>query len=65
MTPYEDENASSKSKKVYQYDLDGNLLKEYSSTQEVKRLLGYNQSNISQCCRGIRKTYKGFMWKYE
>ena len=38
MTPYKDENASSKSKKVYQYDLDGNLLKEYSSTQEVLHL---------------------------
>lgn len=65
MEPYNDENASSKSKKVYQYDLNGNLLNEYNSTQEVKRLLGYNQGNVAECCRGIRKTYKGFVWRYK
>lgn len=28
----------------------------YKSTMDVKRQLGINQSNISQCCRNLRKS---------
>lgn len=38
--------------------------KTYPSTMEVKRQLGLNTGNISQCCNGKRKTCGGYTWKY-
>ena len=26
---------------------------------------GYNQGHVADCCRGERKTHKGFIWKYK
>lgn len=53
------------SKKVFQLNLDGTLLKEWSSTREIQRELGFRQNNISQCCLGKIKTSNGFIWKYK
>lgn len=53
-----------KRKKVYQYDLNGNLIKEWISVNDAGRN-GYNQGNVAACCRGERKTYKGFRWSYK
>lgn len=52
------------SKPVLQYTLDGQFVKEWSSTMECKRN-GYNHSHIIECCRKNRKTHKGFIWKYK
>lgn len=52
------------SKRVYQYDTDMNLICEYPSLAEVKRIFGYDASKISLCARGVRKTAYGFVWKY-
>lgn len=52
------------SKKVYQYDLDGNFIREWVSASEVERQLGYAQSNINACCLGKRKTAYGYIWRY-
>ena len=54
-----------KSKAVCQYTLDGQFIKEYPSTMEVHRQLGYNQSSIGACCRGLYKTAYGYKWKYK
>ena len=51
-------------KKVGQYDLNNNFIREYSSTCEASRLNAFNQSNISACCRGKRKTASGYIWRY-
>ena len=53
------------SKKVNQFDLDGNLIKVWESTKEAGRN-GFDQSRIAELCRGSkrRKTHKGFIWKY-
>ena len=51
------------SKKVYQYSLDGELIKIWSSTADCGRN-GYNQGNVSSCCLGDIKQYKGFIWTY-
>lgn len=53
-----------RSKTVYQYTLDGELVKEYPSTHDVERQLGYAQSHISKCCNGKRKTAYGYIWSY-
>ena len=52
------------SKKVLQLSLSGELIREWPSTQECERN-GFSSGNISQCCNGKRKTYKGFKWEYE
>ena len=51
------------SKKVYQYTLNGDLIKIWPSTMECDRN-GYCQQNVGACCRGELKTYKGFKWYY-
>ena len=53
-----------RSKKVYQYDMQGNLIKEWDSTREAGRN-GFDNANISKCCLGKHKTHKGFIWSYE
>lgn len=50
-------------KKVGQYTLDGELIKVWESMQEAQRN-GFKQAHISSCCRGERKTHKGYIWKY-
>ena len=55
--------AKTQSKKVYQYTLDGELVKIWSSTNECGRN-GFCQGWVAACCRGERKTHKGFKWSY-
>ena len=51
------------SKKVGQFDKEGNLIKIYGSCREAGRA-GYKHSAISAVCRGEKHTHKGFVWKY-
>ena len=53
-----------KSKKVYQFDLEGNLVGEYKNAIECEKL-GFNPQHIRGCCRGERHTHKGFKWSYQ
>ena len=52
------------SKKVFQYDLEMNLVKEWDSVGIVCKILNLSVGNISSCCLGKRKTAYGFIWKY-
>lgn len=52
------------SKKVYQYTLDGVLIKEWKSTSECGRN-GFRQWSVAACCRGEYKKHKGYIWRYE
>lgn len=52
------------SKKVQQYNLDGDFIKEWPSLMEIKRALGLAQQNVSLCCLGKTKTAYGYKWKY-
>ena len=51
------------SKKVFQYDLEGNFIREWESVNETGRN-GFDSSAIAKCCKDIIKTYKGFKWSY-
>ena len=53
-----------RSKKVYQYDLEGNLIKEWVSAAEAGRN-GFDKASISSCCSGKYKTHKGYIWSYK
>ena len=52
------------SKKVLQLSLSGDLICEWESTRECERN-GFDHSNVTRCCNGKQKTYKGFRFEYE
>jgi len=56
-------NREDKSKQVYQYTLDSKLVQVWPSTRECGRN-DYKQSNVSNCCNGKLKAYKGYRWSY-
>jgi len=51
-------------KPLNQYNLNGDLIKEWKSAAEIERVLGFNAENISACCLGKSKTSNGFIWKF-
>ena len=51
------------SKKVLQFTLDGEFVREWESTNECGRN-GFNQGAVAACCRGEKPHYKGFRWMY-
>ena len=53
-----------RSKPVLQFTLDGEFVKEWPSAMECNRN-GFNQSHVSECCRGETKQYKSFIWRYK
>lgn len=56
---------TNKSKVVLQYSLDGTFVKEWKSTRDIQRMTGYSSGCISECCRNIRKSAYGYIWKYK
>ena len=58
-------HTNEKSKQIYQYNLDGDLVKIWSSIKECGRN-GFDTANVSRCCNPkyeSYKTYKGFKWR--
>ena len=53
-----------KSRKINQYDLQGNYIKTWNTMGEIYREIGIKHCMISDCCRGYQKTSGGFIWKY-
>ena len=53
------------SKPVFQYTLSWEFIREWGSTCEVKRVLWFNQSNISACCRWKRNHVWWYAWEYK
>lgn len=51
-------------KSILQYDLQGNLLKEWDSILEASENLKISQANIRSCCCG-QKSAGGYQWKYK
>lgn len=56
-------------KQVYQYTIDGKLVRIWSSTMECDRS-GYGHQAVGKCClnkfnRLGNNIYKGYMWKYD
>ena len=55
--------AKANSKRVLQFSLSGELIREWDSTQECGRN-GFDQGAVAKCCRGELPHYKGFLWMY-
>ena len=51
------------SKKVYQYDLLGNFIKEWDCLSDAQRHLNIRVTHITACCNGRQKTAGGYIWK--
>lgn len=56
----------SKSKRVRQLDMNGNLIKEWESMSAAERAMGYSTSIISNRCKHKTKSSiaYGFKWEY-
>ena len=52
---------STSSKKVRQYDLEGNFIKEWDCTMDIQRSLGISNQLISLCCLGKQGNSNGYI----
>lgn len=63
-------------KKISQYDLNGNFVRDFDSMYDACTALGFTfnrengygtsyKNNIRGCCKGIHKTAYGFIWKFK
>lgn len=55
--------ASKIRKSVKQFSLDGVLIKIWESVRKCESE-GFSHQGVSSCCKGIFKTYKGFIWNF-
>ena len=53
------------SKPVIQFSKDGIFIAEYPSIMEASRHTGCSNGNICDCCKGKRKSCRGYIWKYK
>ena len=54
------------SKKILQYSVQGDFVKEWASSMEAERA-GFDSGHIIKCCmnKPKYKTHKNFIWKYK
>jgi len=57
-------SAMCRSKKTYQRNIDGSLIRVWDSASEAASSIGVDIRNISNCCIGKQKTAYGFKWNY-
>lgn len=60
---HSDETKKKTSKSVIQKSINGEIIREWFGQSEAAHTLGIDSSNISRCCSGRLKTYKGFIWE--
>ena len=53
-----------KSIPIVQLTIGGKYIRSWKSSYDAERKGGFNQSAIIQCCKGKRKTHKGYKWQY-
>lgn len=54
-------------KAILQYDLDGNLIREWKSISQIKKELGYSTGSIYDVCKGNRNRVISYncIWKFK
>lgn len=50
-------------RRVYQYTLDGELVRTYNYAKEVLEY-GFRPNAVTQVCLGRKKTHYGYCWRY-
>lgn len=53
-----------KIRKIGQYTKNGELVKIWLGVTEIIKA-GAGNGNVTNCCRGKKESYRGFIWKYE
>lgn len=53
------------SRKIYQFDKQGNLIDVFDSITEAATILNLDKSKICACCNGRQKTTGGYQWSYQ
>ena len=61
---YYEQKTNASAKKVGQFDLNNNFIKEFVSAAAAARELKLDSSTITKVCRGKNKTHGGFIFKY-
>lgn len=51
-------------RKVKQYTMDGNFVREFNSVTEAANSVGRTKGQISMCCRGKTPSCGGYKWQY-
>jgi hypothetical protein len=51
-------------RKVNQYDLNGNFIKQWNYIMAIEKELGYDNRCICRCCKNKRPSAYGYKWKY-
>jgi len=49
---------------IDQFTKDGKYINTYFNAKEAEKQTGAWAANVSNVCRGVGKTVKGFIWKY-
>ena len=52
-------------REIVQYDLQGNLMKEWGSVRSASCALNISNQNMNACLHGRRKTAGGYIWRYK
>lgn len=52
-------------KRIYQFDINGNFIKEYLSSEIAERELNIDSGSIKKVCYKQRKLAGGFIWSYD
>lgn len=60
-----DKGRKEHSKKVRQYDLNGNYIRTYNSIIEASKETNTYHANISACCKGKLNKTNNYIWKYD
>lgn len=55
---------NTKIKPVYQYNRSMEIVNRYNTVHDAATELGISAGVIHECCRGVRKSYKGYLWSY-
>lgn len=51
-------------KEFYQKDMNGNIIKKWRGLKEFERKTGMYARMVRKCCKGEKKSYKGYLWEY-
>jgi hypothetical protein len=62
---YKEKIKHKNSKTVYQYDVKGSFIKEYSSVADAANINNLSIRCISRCCRNEINWYKKYIWSYK
>lgn len=57
-------NKKKKRKPVIAYYADSGEFAMYIDDEDVLKEKGFNSAHINECCKGKRKTHKGYVWRF-